>query len=97
MTSEKIQKTARKYALQNAVKFEGSAQLKAVIGKVIAVYQKKGVHPKDIIPDILPVIFHIHWVNVRIENAPRLECPSIVLHAFRVLYLHQLFVHGINY
>jgi glutamyl-tRNA synthetase len=50
MSKEKIRKTARIYALQNAVQFNGKANPKAVIGKVIAVLQKEGFSPKDLIP-----------------------------------------------
>ncbi|RLF59727.1 MAG: glutamate--tRNA ligase [Thermoplasmata archaeon] len=63
MTSENIQKTARKYALQNAVQFEGSAQLKAVIGKVIAVFQKKGIHPKEIIPLVKKTVDDVNGLS----------------------------------
>jgi len=42
MSKDKILKTARMYALQNAVMFNGKANPKAVIGKVIAVLSKDG-------------------------------------------------------
>ena len=56
MSSDKIQKTARIYALQNAIHFNGKASSKAVIGKVIAILQKDGFSPKDIIPIVNSVI-----------------------------------------
>jgi len=46
--TDKIKKTARIYALQNAVQFNGKAEPKAVIGKVIAVHGKEGFSPKEI-------------------------------------------------
>ncbi|KAA0005139.1 MAG: glutamate--tRNA ligase, partial [Thermoplasmata archaeon] len=40
----------RKYALQNAVQFEGRADKKAVMGKIIAELKKEGVSPREILP-----------------------------------------------
>ncbi len=48
MSSEKIQKTARKYALQNAVQFNGTANPKAVAGKVIAAFKDENISPNEI-------------------------------------------------
>ncbi|MFH1100809.1 MAG: glutamate--tRNA ligase [Methanobacteriota archaeon] len=55
MTSEKIQKTARIYALQNAVLFNGKADGKAVTGKVIAALKNESFSPKDIVPVVRAV------------------------------------------
>jgi glutamyl-tRNA synthetase len=45
-----ITKTARIYALQNAIQFNGQANEKAVIGKVIAALRTEGITPTTIIP-----------------------------------------------
>lgn len=58
-----IKQTARKFALQNAVSFDGTAQLKAVMGKVIATLQKKGVHPKEIIPIVKDVVVDVNKLS----------------------------------
>jgi len=62
MSNDKIQKTAKIYALQNAVQFNGKANSKAVIGKVIAVLQKDGFSPKDIIPIVNSVIEEVNKI-----------------------------------
>jgi glutamyl-tRNA synthetase len=59
-----IANTARKFALQNAVSFEGTAQLKAVIGKVIATFSKQGANPKEIIPIVKKVIFEVNELTI---------------------------------
>ncbi len=64
MSSEEIKQTARKYALQNAVSFEGTAQLKAVMGKVIASFRKEGIHPKEIIPIVKTVVNEVNSMKV---------------------------------
>jgi len=65
MSKEIIQKTARKYALQNAINFNGKANPKAVIGKVIAVLQKDGFSPKEIIPVVNSVIKEINKISLK--------------------------------
>ena len=62
MSKDKIQNVARIYALQNAVQFNGKANLKAVVGKVIAVLQKNGFSPKDIIPIVNSVIEDVNKI-----------------------------------
>jgi glutamyl-tRNA synthetase len=64
MSKEKIQKTARIYALQNAVQFDGKANPKAVIGKVIAVLQKEGFSPKELIPIINKVTLEVNKLSL---------------------------------
>ncbi|KYK32842.1 MAG: glutamyl-tRNA synthetase [Thermoplasmatales archaeon SG8-52-3] len=66
MAEEKIRKTARIYALQNAVQFNGKANPKAVIGKVIAVLQKEGFSPKELIPIINRVTLEVN--NLTLDN-----------------------------
>jgi glutamyl-tRNA synthetase len=48
MNSEKIRQIARKYALQNALQFQGKANTKAVAGKVIADVKGTEISPKEI-------------------------------------------------
>lgn len=60
MSAEKIQKIARKYALQNAVQFDGKANGKAVIGKVIASLKKENISPKEIIPVVTIVVEEVN-------------------------------------
>ena len=62
MSIEKIQKTARLYALQNAVQFSGKANPKAVVGKVIAILSKDGISPKDIIPVVETVVQEVNKI-----------------------------------
>lgn len=69
---QKIPETAEKYALQNAVQFDGKANFKAVIGKVIGVLKKEGFSPKDIVPIVQKVVKEINRLDVE-EQTKRLE------------------------
>jgi glutamyl-tRNA synthetase len=60
MSTEKIQREARKFALQNAVQFNGKANEKAVAGKVIAALKKDGVSPAQIVPLVLKVVSQVN-------------------------------------
>jgi len=62
--TDKIKQTARKYALQNAVQFDGKANPKAVIGKVMAVLGKEGFSPKEIIPIVNQVIQDVNRLGL---------------------------------
>jgi len=62
VSKDKILKTARIYALQNAVQFNGKANPKAVIGKVIAVLRKDEISPKEIIPVVNKVIAEVNKI-----------------------------------
>jgi glutamyl-tRNA synthetase len=64
MTNDEIAQTARKYALQNAVQFNGSAQLKAVIGKVIGTFQKQGHSRDELIPVVESVVKEINDLSL---------------------------------
>ncbi|MCK5636791.1 MAG: glutamate--tRNA ligase, partial [Thermoplasmatales archaeon] len=64
MSTDKIQKTARIYALQNAVQFNGKANPKAVVGKVIAALQKDGFSPKEIIPIVTSVTVEVNKISL---------------------------------
>ena len=60
MSAEKIQREARKFALQNAVQFDGKANEKAVTGKVIAALKKDGISPAEIIPVVTMVVSQVN-------------------------------------
>ncbi len=62
MATDEIQETARKYALRNAVQFDGKANAKSVIGNVIGVLHKKGFNPREIIPIVNSVVKKINKI-----------------------------------
>ena len=68
MTDE-IKKTARIYALQNAVQFNGKAEPKAVIGKVIAALGKQGFSPKEIIPTVNDIIKKVNKISLNKQRS----------------------------
>ena len=72
MLSKKIEETAKIYALQNAVQFNGKANEKAVIGKVIAALGKNGFKPKEIIPAVKSVVEQINHLSLK-EQISELE------------------------
>jgi len=67
MLTDEIQETARKYALQNAIQFDGKANVKSVIGKVIGVLQKKGANPRDIIPIVTYVVKEVNELQMEMQ------------------------------
>ena len=60
MSNDKIQRTARIYALQNAVQFDGKARIKAVTGKVIGVLGKDDFPLKNIISIVKSVVKEVN-------------------------------------
>ena len=64
MKSVDIRPTARKYALQNAVQFNGEANEKAVVGKVIAVFKSEKITPKEIIPIVASVVKQVNKISI---------------------------------
>ena len=74
-----VQEIARKYALQNAVQFEGVAELKAVIGKVIRAYQKKDLSPKEIIPIVTIVVTEVNSLSFDEQQERLLEIAPELL------------------
>ena len=62
MPNNRIQKTARMYALQNAVQFDGRANVKAVTGKVIAVLKKDSFSIKKIISIVNSVVDEVNGI-----------------------------------
>ena len=64
MSEDIIQKTARIYALQNAVYFNGKANSNAVVGKVIATLRKDNFSPKEIIPIVNSVVADVNKLKL---------------------------------
>jgi len=69
MSAQKIQREARKYALQNAVQFNGKANEKAVIGRVVAALKKDGVAPSQIIPVVSQIVSQVNAMSVDDQRA----------------------------
>ncbi len=65
MSSNKISEVSRKYALQNAVQFNGKANPKAVIGKVIAELKSEGFSPRKIIPIVNFTIKDVNSLSLK--------------------------------
>jgi len=65
MSIQKIQTEARKFALQNAILFNGKANEKAVAGKVIAALKKDGMTPAEIIPIITKVVNQVNSMSTQ--------------------------------
>jgi len=63
MSAQKIQAEARKFALQNAILFNGKANEKAVAGKVIAALKKDGVTPAEIVQVVAKVVTHVNSMS----------------------------------
>jgi len=63
MSVQRIQREARKFALQNAVLFHGKANEKAVVGKVIAALKKDGVTPSEIIPVVSEIVAQVNAMS----------------------------------
>ena len=79
MGSNDIKETTRKFALQNAVSFDGKAELKAVMGKVIANFKKKGVHPKEVIPIVKSVVNEVNALSLDDQHAELMETAPELL------------------
>ena len=60
----RIKETSRKYALQNAVQFDGKANPKAVIGKTIGELKKEGLFPEEIIPVVNSVVKEVNSISL---------------------------------
>ncbi|MEF8879738.1 MAG: glutamate--tRNA ligase [Candidatus Thermoplasmatota archaeon] len=67
-----IRETAEKYALQNALNFEGKAEFKSVIGKVIGELKKEGFSPKEILPVVREVVKKVNQFSMD-EQRQRLK------------------------
>ena len=64
MSNEEIEKTVRKYALQNAVFYGGKANPKAVSGKVLAEEPELRPRAKEIIPLINDIVEKVNQIPV---------------------------------
>jgi glutamyl-tRNA synthetase len=69
MSTDKIKKTARVHALQNAVQFDGKANVKAVTGKAIAALQKDGFSPNEILPIVNVVVNEVNQISLEKQIA----------------------------
>jgi len=80
MSTEKIEKTAYLYALQNAIQFDGKAREKAVTGKVVAALKDTDVSPKDILPIVRAVVEKVNRFPLKkqISELQRLA-PELLL------------------
>jgi len=63
MSTQSIQREARRFALQNAVLFDGKANEKAVVGKVIAALKKEGMTPAEIIPVVSKIVAQVNTMT----------------------------------
>ncbi|RLF41759.1 MAG: glutamate--tRNA ligase [Thermoplasmata archaeon] len=68
MQIEEIREIALKYSLQNAIQFNGKAQEKAVLGKVIGALKEKGYNPRDIIPIVKKVVEEVNRLSFDIQR-----------------------------
>jgi glutamyl-tRNA synthetase len=59
---DKVKEVAWKYALQNAIRYEGKASAKAVTGKVIAAL---GASPKEVIPVVNEVVREVNNLSIK--------------------------------
>jgi glutamyl-tRNA synthetase len=80
MSAEKIQTEARKFALQNAVLFNGKANEKAVAGKVIAALKKEGVTPAEILPVVAQVVKQVNKMSAADQLAELETIAPEMLH-----------------
>jgi glutamyl-tRNA synthetase len=69
MSTQRIEHEARKFALQNAVLFNGKANEKAVVGKVIAALKKDGVTPSQIIPVVSEIVKQVNMMSIDDQRA----------------------------
>lgn len=81
MSIQKIQAEARKFALQNAIMFNGKANEKAVAGKVIAALKKEGITPAEIIPVITKVVTEVNRMSVHDQIVELSSlAPELLIH-----------------
>jgi glutamyl-tRNA synthetase len=64
MSTEKIKKTARLYALQNAVRYNGKANVKAVVGKVVAALRENGFSPHEIVTEVESAVKEVNSLSL---------------------------------
>jgi len=71
---------ARKYALQNAVQFNGKANEKAVAGKVIAIFKGTTVTPKEIMPVVHKVVAAVNNLSAEQQRTELTAIAPELLH-----------------
>ncbi len=74
---------ARKYALQNAVQFDGKANEKAVAGKVIAAFKGTTVSPKEIMPVVHEAVAAVNALTVEQQRTELTAIAPELLHRER--------------
>jgi glutamyl-tRNA synthetase len=75
-----VSEEARKFALQNAVQFDGKANEKAVVGKVIAAFKGTAVSPKEIMPVVLRVVAEVNGLSLEDQRAELTRLAPELLH-----------------
>ena len=68
MQLDEIREIAWKYSLQNAVQFNGKAQEKAVLGKVIGALRDRGYNPREIIPIVKSVVSEVNNLSLAVQK-----------------------------
>ena len=64
MLNKKLEQIIRKYTLQNAIFYKGTANEKAVIGKVIAACKDSNISPKDLISKIKSTVTKVNKLTL---------------------------------
>ncbi|MDR0790956.1 MAG: glutamate--tRNA ligase, partial [Methanomassiliicoccaceae archaeon] len=78
--SDKFQDTIRKYALQNAVFFKGTANPKAVVGKVLGECPELRGRSAEIIPLIESIVADVNRIGFEAQtNELKLSDPSLMV------------------
>ena len=67
MSIDRIRKIALISALQNAIQFNGKANIKAVTGKVISVLRGDNISPKEIIPIVSSVVEKVNRFQLKMQ------------------------------
>ena len=65
-----LKKTIMKYSLSNALKYDGKADLKSVIGKVFAAEPKLRKKGRDIVSQIYLAVKEVNKVNLELVWDP---------------------------
>lgn len=65
MSKDSILEIAKKYALQNAIFYNGTANDKAVVGKVIAAIKKEKFNPKEIFSIVESIVQEVNRIPLK--------------------------------
>ncbi len=71
-TMKPLKEVIRKYALQNAIKFNGKANPGAVIGKVLSENSK--LNPKDVAKEVMAILKQVNKLS---KNKQEAELKSL--------------------